>query len=110
MKLSGLSCLRLSREPCPAPPTPPNVYADANLGIAVARRRRDQQGLRGVHSLAAPRGRTLARQLVEINDAVSIEAVANQSRADQENQNPSASLNLHRHDFLLRNCAVSLIF
>src|ERR1019366_4984231 len=38
-----------------------------------------------------------ARPLAEIYDSVSIQAVANQGHANQENKNPSTSFNFHRH-------------
>src|ERR1017187_3953834 len=79
----------------------PNVDTHPDLGIAAGRGCGYQQRLGGIHRLSATGGAFAANQLAEIYDSVSIQAVANQRHADQENKDPSTSLNFYGHTILL---------
>ena len=84
----------------------PHIDAHPDLSIVAGWRRRDQQRLRRIQCLAP--GRTVAAELAKVYNAVSVQAVTDQQRPNEENENPSALFNLHCHSASSLSCARSM--
>src|SRR5262245_12234809 len=83
----------------PAHATDPDVDADANFRVLIrCGGDRNCQRLGGI-KLVAARSALAPAELAQINDAIPVQAVTDQRQPDQEDQEPSAFFNLHRHGF-----------